>query len=64
MNDVVHQTISSEHSVLVTNVEVDGTCSRSAWFPTHGYDGLLYRENEHAIVIREVGENSETFEFF
>ena len=58
MNDVVRQTISNEHSVLVTDVEVDGTCCRSAWFPTHGYDGLLYRENEHAIVIREVGERT------
>lgn len=56
MNDVVRQAISNEHSVLVTDVEVDGTCCRSAWFPIHGYDGLLYRQNEHAIVIREVGE--------
>lgn len=35
MNDVVRQ--SNEHSVLVTDVEVGGTCCHSAWFPTHGY---------------------------
>ena len=46
MNDVVRQAISN------------GTCCRSAWFPIHGYDGLLYRQIEHAIVIREVGETT------
>lgn len=55
-NDVVRQT--NEHSVLVTDVEVGGTCCHTAWFSTHGYDGSLYRENEHAIVIREVGEGT------
>ena len=58
MNDVIRQSISNEHSILGTDVEVDGTCCRSTWFPIHGHDGLLYRQNEHAIVIREVGEST------
>lgn len=58
MNDVVRQAIFNEHSVLVTDVEVDDICCRSAWFPIQGYDGLLYRQNEHAFVICEVGEST------
>ena len=32
-------------------VEEHGNCCRSFWLPEHGYNGLLYREGEHVIVV-------------
>ena len=54
----VRQAVSAECHVQVTDIEPGGTQCRSAWFPSHTYDGLLYRENEHAIIIDQDGERT------
>lgn len=65
VSGMIQQAIANEHSVPIANVEEDGICCRSAWFPTHGYDGLLFREKEDAIVIAQDGEVTvKLFNFF
>lgn len=56
MNGMVRRAIANEHCVPMTDVREDGTCCRSAWFPIHSYDGLLFRENEYAVVVTQDGE--------
>ena len=53
----VRQTIANEQCLPITDIEEDATRFRSVWFPCHSYDGLLYREKEHAVVITQDGES-------
>lgn len=52
----VRHTFADEQCVPVEDIKEDATCYRSVWFPCHCYDGLLYRENEHAVIITQDGE--------
>ena len=52
----VRHTIANEQCVPIEDIKDDATCYRSVWFPSHCYDGLLYRENEHAVIITQDGE--------
>ena len=40
----------------IQNVGESGKCCRSAWFPGHKFNGLLYRENENIIFVTSEGE--------
>jgi len=45
-----------EQCVPIEDIKEHATVYRSVWFPSHCYDSLLYRENEHAVAITQDGE--------
>lgn len=47
------QKIADASDVDVSDVGGDAFCCRSVWKPSHGYDGLLYREEEFVVVVKE-----------
>lgn len=56
MNGMICQAIADEHNVPFADAVKDCTHCRSVWFPSHSYNGLLYRQKEPAVVITQDGE--------
>ena len=57
LSDQQQHEIANMCSVPDDEVQDSATSYRSVWKPTHGYNGLLYRVNENAIVVsRRDGE--------
>lgn len=61
LNVMVRQTIANKQCVPITDIEEDATRFCRVWFRSHGYDGLLQREKEHAVVRTQNGETIITF---
>lgn len=56
LSENVRKQVADCFETHINNVQENGECCRSVWFPGHQFNGLLYRENENIIFITSQGE--------